>query len=214
MRQKVKVKNLKYNFLRFDKEKNIEAIPSGGWHFNNIMNPKDISTKLKTFAHKEFSVREFSAEEIIKYKIEKKIDLFGRGHNYKAVELNEKFPSYILNNLEKFKSLEKKSKNNSKCNSISLKSKHSKNISQDRYKAEEQEADAENDILNENERSEFSKKSESLKISEKKSSRVQSLKSNEEKNERFVVDKEPEVYEPEAEPMPEPDAEKYGDDFE
>ena len=51
MRQKVKVKNLKYNFLRFDKEKNIEAIPSGGWHFNNIMNPKDISTKLKTFAH-------------------------------------------------------------------------------------------------------------------------------------------------------------------
>ena len=117
-------------------------------------------------------------------------------------------------NLEKFKSLEKKSKNNSKCNSISLKSKHSKNISQDRYKAEEQEADAENDILNEIERSEFSKKSESLKISEKKSSRVQSLKSNEEKNERFVVDKEPEVYEPEAEPMPEPDAEKYGDDFE
>ena len=34
------------------------------------MSPKDISLKLKTFAHKEFSGREFSAEEIIKYKIE------------------------------------------------------------------------------------------------------------------------------------------------
>jgi beta-1,4-mannosyl-glycoprotein beta-1,4-N-acetylglucosaminyltransferase len=104
MRQKILVKNLKYNFLRIDKEKSIELFNNAGWHFNNLMSPKDISLKLKTFAHKEFSGREFSAEEIIKYKIEKKIDLFGRGHNYKTVELNEKFPSYILNNLEKFKS--------------------------------------------------------------------------------------------------------------
>lgn len=103
MRQKILVKNLKYNFLRIDKEKSIELFHNAGWHFNNLMSPKDISLKLKTFAHKEFSGREFSAEEIIKYKIEKKIDLFGRGHNYKVVELNEKFPSYILNNLEKFK---------------------------------------------------------------------------------------------------------------
>ncbi|MDC1185631.1 glycosyl transferase family 17 [Candidatus Pelagibacter ubique] len=104
MRQKILVKNLKYNFLRVDKEKSIELFHNAGWHFNNLMSPKDISLKLKTFAHKEFSGREFSDEEIIKYKIEKKIDLFGRGHNYKVVELNEKFPSYILNNLEKFKS--------------------------------------------------------------------------------------------------------------
>ena len=103
MRQKILVKNLKYNFLRIDKEKSIELFHNAGWHFNNLMSPKDISLKLKTFAHKEFSGKEFSAEEIIKYKIEKKIDLFGRGHNYKVVELNEKFPSYILNNLEKFK---------------------------------------------------------------------------------------------------------------
>ena len=104
MRQKILVKNLKYNFLRIDKEKSIELFHNAGWHFNNLMSPKDISLKLKTFAHKEFSGKEFSAEEIIKYKIEKKIDLFGRGHNYKVVDLNEKFPSYILNNLEKFKS--------------------------------------------------------------------------------------------------------------
>ena len=37
--------------------------------------------KLKTLAHKEFSGKEFSYEEIIKYKIEKKIDLFERGNN-------------------------------------------------------------------------------------------------------------------------------------
>ena len=104
MRQKVKSKNLNYSIIRVDKEKNIELVNNGGWHFNNLLSVSEISLKLKTFAHKEFSGREFSAEEIIKYKIKKKIDLFGRGHNYKAVELNEKFPSYILDNLEKFKS--------------------------------------------------------------------------------------------------------------
>ena len=72
MRQKILVKNLKYNFLRIDKEKSIELFHNAGWHFNNLMSPKDISLKLKTFAHKEFSGREFSDEEIIKYKIEKK----------------------------------------------------------------------------------------------------------------------------------------------
>ena len=75
MRQKILVKNLKYNFLRIDKEKSIELFHNAGWHFNNLMSPKDISLKLKTFAHKEFSGEEFSSEEIIKDKIEKKIDL-------------------------------------------------------------------------------------------------------------------------------------------
>ena len=55
MRQKVKSKNLSYSFFRFDKEKNIEIINNGGWHFNNIMDPEAISLKLKTFAHSEFS---------------------------------------------------------------------------------------------------------------------------------------------------------------
>ena len=55
MRQKVKSKNLKYNFLRLDKEKNIQIFDNGGWHFNNIMEPELISLKLKTFAHSEFS---------------------------------------------------------------------------------------------------------------------------------------------------------------
>ena len=122
-------------------------------------------------------------------------------------------------NLEKFKSLEKNSRKhtNSKNYSISVKSQQSKNITMDRYKAElepENEANAENDILNEIERSEKkSKKSEnsSLRISEKKrsrvASRVESIKNDEEKNERFVVNKEPE-------PEQDPGTEKYGDDFE
>ena len=103
MRQKVKSKNLSYSFFRFDKEKNIEIINNGGWHFNNIMDPEAISLKLKTFAHSEFSKKEYSAVEIIKSKIEKKIDLFQRGHTYEQVKLDDSFPKYLLSNYDRYK---------------------------------------------------------------------------------------------------------------
>ena len=104
MRQKVKSKNLKYSFFRFDKEKNIELINDGGWHFNNLMDPNTISLKLKTFAHSEFNHEKYTNPEIIKAKIEKRIDLFGRGHQYKKVNLDSSFPEFILSNNEKYKS--------------------------------------------------------------------------------------------------------------
>ena len=87
MRQKVKSKNLKYNFLRFDKEKNIQIFDNGGWHFNNVMKPELISLKLKTFAHSEFSENKFSDVNTIKIKIEKKVDLFERGHQYEKISI-------------------------------------------------------------------------------------------------------------------------------
>ena len=103
MRQKVKSKNLNYSFFRIDKEKNIELFEQGGWHFNNLMKPEDISTKLKTFAHTEFSKEKFSSVDIIKDKINQKIDLFERGHKYTSLSLDDRFPKYILDNVEKFK---------------------------------------------------------------------------------------------------------------
>ena len=51
MRQKIKIKNLKYSFFRLDKERDIQVFKNGGWHFNNIMTPKDISNKLKTLSY-------------------------------------------------------------------------------------------------------------------------------------------------------------------
>ncbi len=103
MRQKIKSKNLDYGFHRIDKEKNIEIFENAGWHFNNIMSPELISLKLKTFAHTEFSGSRFSDVNVIKNKIKNKIDLFERGHIYKKVDIDESFPSYLIENLEKYK---------------------------------------------------------------------------------------------------------------
>ena len=102
MRQKIKSKNLNYSFLRFDKEKNIQIFDNAGWHFNNILTPEEISTKLKTFAHTEFANERFSSIKIIIKNINDKKDLFNRGHVYKKVEINSDYPKYITDNLDKF----------------------------------------------------------------------------------------------------------------
>ena len=103
MRQKVWSKNLKYKFYRIDKERDIQLFQNGGWHFNNIMSPQDISIKLKTFAHSEYSDNKFSAPEIIRKKIEDRKDLFNRGYEYEKVDLDGSFPKYLIDNKNIYK---------------------------------------------------------------------------------------------------------------
>ena len=103
MREKVRKKNLRYKFYRFDKEKNIQIFENAGWHFNNVMSPEKISKKLKTFAHNEFSSEEFSSVDTIRNKINAKVDLFNRNEKYEVVRIDEGFPKYLLDNLLKFK---------------------------------------------------------------------------------------------------------------
>ena len=67
------------------------------------MTPEKISLKLKTFAHTEFSESKFSDIDVIKNKIEKRLDLFERGHKYEILTLDERFPKYILDNAIKYK---------------------------------------------------------------------------------------------------------------
>ena len=67
------------------------------------MKPKEISLKLKTFAHEEFSGAKFSNLKIIKKNIINKKDLFRRDWTYDEVNLDKSFPKYILKNKKKFK---------------------------------------------------------------------------------------------------------------
>ena len=59
MRQKILSKNLNKSFLKFYKEKSIEIFKNDGWHFNSVMSPSEISKKLKTFSHTEFSNKKY-----------------------------------------------------------------------------------------------------------------------------------------------------------
>ena len=103
LRHKVLFKNLKYGFWRIDKEKNIEIIDDGGWHFNYLLRPDEISKKFKSLAETSWDNKKYYDEKTIKEKIEKKIDLFNRGHIFEHKEIDESYPDYIKNNLEKYK---------------------------------------------------------------------------------------------------------------
>ena len=52
------------------------------------MTVDQISLKLKTFAHVEFSNEKFSSKEVIKKKIDNLEDLFGSGHKYEVLRLS------------------------------------------------------------------------------------------------------------------------------
>ncbi len=103
LRQKIKSKNLKSPFWKFHKNKSIKLIENGGWHFNTLLSPEEISIKLKSFAHSEYSKKEFSDISTIKKNIDEKKDLFQRGWKYEKVQIDNSFPNYIFNNQLLFK---------------------------------------------------------------------------------------------------------------
>ena len=103
LRQKVVSKNLKYKFFGFFKEKNIQLLSNGGWHFNCLMKAEDISIKLKTFAHTEYNLEKFTDINVIKKKIDNFQDLFNRGYFYKKVAIDDDFPKYLRENKNIFK---------------------------------------------------------------------------------------------------------------
>ena len=102
MRQKVLKKNLKYKFWRIDKEKNIQIINDGGWHFSYLLTPSEIQRKIKTFAHTEYNKKKFTNLKIIKNKIKKGLDLFNRNIFFMKKKLDQTFPEYILKNKKNF----------------------------------------------------------------------------------------------------------------
>ena len=103
LRQKVIAKNLKYSFWRVDKERDIQIINNGGWHFNYLLKPEAISKKLKSLAETKWDSPEYYDVDKIKDKINQKKDLFNRGHVYKLVDIDNSYPKFILKNKERFK---------------------------------------------------------------------------------------------------------------
>ncbi len=99
----LKTKNINYPFWRIDKEKNIQLIKKGGWHFTYLMSPKNISKKIKSMSHTEFNKKNFTNIKNIEKKISNLKDPFDRNFNLKKVSIDQSYPSYIRNNLNLFK---------------------------------------------------------------------------------------------------------------
>ena len=99
----LKIKNLKYPFWRIDKEKNIELIRNGGWHFTYLMKPQEISKKIRDMAHTEFNKEKFKDISFIENNIINLKDPFNRDLNLRKTDIDDSFPDYIKINKELFK---------------------------------------------------------------------------------------------------------------
>ncbi len=93
----------KYPFWRIDKQKNLQIIDEGGWHFAYLQDVKNISKKIKSFAHGEFNKAEIVSEKNIELKINQGEDVLGRGYKIKKIEIDSSYPEYIVNNKGKLK---------------------------------------------------------------------------------------------------------------
>ena len=93
----------KYPFWRIDKQKNLQIIDNGGWHFAYLQDVKNISKKIKSFAHGEFNKAEIVSEKNIELKIKQSEDVLGRGYKIKKIEIDSSYPKYIINNKDKLK---------------------------------------------------------------------------------------------------------------
>ena len=91
-----------YPWWRLDKERSIQIINNGGWHFSFLYNPEGIAKKLSSYQHSEFDNSNLNDIEKIKIKIDNYQDIFGREYKYKRVELDQSFPQYLLDNKSKF----------------------------------------------------------------------------------------------------------------
>jgi len=96
----LKTKNIKYPFWRIDKEKSIQLIKEGGWHFTYLMKPSEIAKKIESMAHTEFNKDNYKLLTTIEENIKNFKDPFERNLNLKKVNIDNTYPKYIRNNLE------------------------------------------------------------------------------------------------------------------
>ena len=96
------IKTKKRPFWKFYKPKEPQLILDGGWHFSFLKSPENIAKKIKAYSHQEYNKGIFTNIKSIENKINNLTDLFDRNFKYEKVELDDTFPTYILQNREKF----------------------------------------------------------------------------------------------------------------
>jgi beta-1,4-mannosyl-glycoprotein beta-1,4-N-acetylglucosaminyltransferase len=107
------IRNLKFGkrpWWRLDKLRLNHILKDGGWHFCNLKDSEKLLYKYKNmcetndpYIFKEQIDPKYLNVDEIKKSIDLGIDLIGRGHQFKKVNIDEQYPKYILENSNKFK---------------------------------------------------------------------------------------------------------------
>tara|TARA_R110000796_G_scaffold58413_4_gene134864 strand:+ start:18638 stop:19489 length:852 start_codon:yes stop_codon:yes gene_type:complete len=93
------LKNLSLNEVRGDNSLSIE-LTNGGWHFSFMGGKEMVKKKLTSY-----SARDLASQRVvnsIESNMDNNVDPFFRG-SMKVVEIDDSYPEYLLNNLDKYK---------------------------------------------------------------------------------------------------------------
>jgi beta-1,4-mannosyl-glycoprotein beta-1,4-N-acetylglucosaminyltransferase len=81
------------------------VLQNAGWHFSYLGGEDQIKYKLESFSHQEFNRNDIKNN--INKSLSENTDVLGRSIQYKVVDIDESYPKYLLDNLEKYKHLVK-----------------------------------------------------------------------------------------------------------
>ncbi|MEM9982499.1 MAG: hypothetical protein AAF734_08385, partial [Bacteroidota bacterium] len=95
----------KTRILRGEEGKKITIVPEGGWHFSFMGGLDKIIHKINNWAHGEFNTAENNDPGYLKKLIEAGKDMMGTETQFTFVALDDTFPQYLLQNVEKYKHL-------------------------------------------------------------------------------------------------------------
>lgn len=84
------------------KGRKIIIIEDGGWHFSYIGGIERIIQKIESFSHAEYNKDEYKDSNKIKYLINTGRDIFGGPYSYKFIPIDDSFPTYLRNNVDKY----------------------------------------------------------------------------------------------------------------
>ena len=97
-------------FWRIDKYRLNNIIDDGGWHFCNLKTPEKLLYKYQnlcetndSYVFNESIDKKYLNLKEIEKRIKSGADIIGREDKYKKIELDNTFPSFILNNVSEFK---------------------------------------------------------------------------------------------------------------
>jgi beta-1,4-mannosyl-glycoprotein beta-1,4-N-acetylglucosaminyltransferase len=92
-------KNIKhYSFNELRAQQNCE-VSNGGWHFSFMGGREQVKNKIKAYSHQELNNSDILDK--IDFNVENNIDPFSRS-NLQLVPVNESYPKYLLDNIEKY----------------------------------------------------------------------------------------------------------------
>ncbi|HEU4717796.1 MAG TPA: hypothetical protein VFU15_08175 [Bacteroidia bacterium] len=89
-------------------QRDVHFIDDGGWHFSYLGGVDRIIKKLESFAHDEYNRDEFKDPKKIEEAINNGRDILGRDFRYRFVKIDDSYPEWLLQNLERFPHLVKK----------------------------------------------------------------------------------------------------------